>query len=140
MSAGLQVAFQVHFTRGGVGRKQLRAGPVPAVPGVEPTTGTVPRVARLLALAIRLDAQVRQGALRDGATVARLGHVSRARVTQIMNLLNLAPDIQEEILFLRLPVTGGDALYERDLRPIAAEYDWNKQRRLWRALRAEGRP
>src|SRR3712207_3152134 len=32
--------------------------------------------------------------------VARLGHVTRARVTQIMNLLNLAPDIQEAILFL----------------------------------------
>lgn len=43
---------------------------------------------------------------RDHADLPRLGHVTRARVTQIMNLLNLAPDIQGAILFL-LPVKFG---------------------------------
>jgi hypothetical protein len=62
--------------------------------------GRPPRIACLLALAYRFDELVRSGAVRDYAELARLGHVTRARVTQIMNLLNLAPDIQEDILWL----------------------------------------
>jgi hypothetical protein len=42
---------------------------------------------------------IQQGVVKDYADLARLGQVSRARITQIMNLLNLAPDIQEPILF-----------------------------------------
>jgi len=41
---------------------------------------------------------VDQGEMRDYADVARLGYVTRARLTQIMNLLLLAPDIQEALL------------------------------------------
>jgi hypothetical protein len=67
-----------------------------------------PRIACLLALAHRFDELVRLGAVRDYAELARLGHVTRARVTQIMNLLNLAPDLQESILWL--PATLGDHL------------------------------
>ncbi len=59
-----------------------------------------------MALAIKIDDMVRHGELRDYADVARLGHVTRARITQIMNLLNLAPDIQEQIL---LNCARGDA-------------------------------
>ena len=36
------------------------------------------------------------------AELARLGRVSRARITQIMDLLMLAPEIQEEVLHLPL--------------------------------------
>jgi hypothetical protein len=91
----------------------------------------VPRVARLMALAIRLDGLIRSGELPDQATVARLGRVSRARVTQIMNLLFLAPDLQEQLLFLS-PIAGGRAsLLLRDLQPIACELDWRKQREMW---------
>jgi hypothetical protein len=43
---------------------------------------------------------------KDYSQLARLGHVSRAQITQIMNLLLLAPDIQEEILFLPKTVAG----------------------------------
>lgn len=46
---------------------------------------------------------------RDYADLARLGHVTRPRLTQIMELFLLAPDIQEEILFLPA-VTSGDDL------------------------------
>jgi len=76
----------------------------------------------------------------DYAELARLGHVSRARVTQIMNLLNLAPDIQEELLFL--PRTDGSRapIAERHLRPIAAVLDWRKQRRMWKKLLAKRQP
>jgi hypothetical protein len=51
-----------------------------------------------------------------------------------MNLLHLAPDIQEELLFLPLIERGRDALLERHLRPVMAEADWRKQRRMWKEL------
>ncbi len=62
--------------------------------------GRLPRIARLMALAIKFDGMIREGVVTDYADLARLGLVTRARMTQIMNLLNLSPDIQEEILFL----------------------------------------
>jgi hypothetical protein len=89
-----------------------------------------------MALAIRFDGLLRGGVVTDQAELARLGHVSRARMTQIMNLLHLAPDIPEELLFLPLIERGRDSLLERHLRPISAVADWRKQRRLWRELRA----
>jgi hypothetical protein len=65
------------------------------------------------------------------ADLARLGYVSRARITQIMNLLNLAPDIQENILFLPKTTKGRDPIREKDLRPIAAIPYWHRQRKMW---------
>jgi hypothetical protein len=86
-----------------------------------------------MALAIRFDELIRTGAVRDQAELARLGRVSRARLTQIMNLLNLAPDIQEQILLGALPPTR-ERVTERALRQISAEMNWRKQRQMWRAL------
>jgi hypothetical protein len=94
----------------------------------------VPRVARLLALAHRLDRLVRQGAIADYATLARLGHVSRARISQILNLSCLAPDIQEAILFLPAAVRGRDPIRLGQLLPVAKLLDWGQQRLLWRKL------
>ena len=88
------------------------------------------RVACLLALAHRFDAMVASGTVKDYAEVARLGHVTRARVTQIMNLLNLAPEIQEHLLWL--PSERGRDVTERHLRRIAAEVRWDRQRDLFR--------
>ena len=61
----------------------------------------------------------------------RLGHVTRARLTQIMNLLCLAPDIQEALVCMPRTVSGRDAITEKQLRPIAAMVDWRRQRRMW---------
>ena len=80
----------------------------------------------------RFEKLVRDGVVADYAELARLGHVTRARVTQIMNLLHLAPDIQEAILLLPAVARGKDPLTERVLRPIAAVPNWNAQRQLWR--------
>jgi hypothetical protein len=90
----------------------------------------VPRIARLLALAIRMEGLIQERVIRDYAAGSRLGWVTRARMTQIMKLLNLAPDIQEQILFLP-PVRG---LNERNLRPISNLIDWDEQRRLFAGL------
>jgi hypothetical protein len=69
-----------------------------------------------------------------GGMLARLGHVGRARLTQIMDLLCLAPDIQEAVLFLPTVDRGGQAIAEKQLRPIAAVPSWSKQRQSWRRL------
>jgi hypothetical protein len=91
---------------------------------------SVPRIARLMALAIRFDRLLRAEEFRDYAELARLGRVTRARMTQIMKLLDLAPDIQEQVLFL--PSLKG--LNERNLRPIVSRIDWNEQRRMFQKL------
>jgi hypothetical protein len=90
----------------------------------------VPRIARLVALAIRFERLVREERVQDYAELARLGKVTRARMTQIMKLLDLAPDIQEQLLFLP-PVRG---LTERSLRPVVTEIDWREQRRLFQKI------
>ena len=74
----------------------------------------IPRITRLMALAIKFEAMVERGEVRDYADLARLGYVTRARVTQIMNLLNLAPDIQQALL----DGDGGLRLTERDTRDV----------------------
>ena len=114
------------FDRGRHGSKVLKLGE--ATPPA-PRRGRVPRVARLLALAHRFEKLIRDGEVRDYADLARLGHVTRARLSQIMDLL-LAPDIQEAILFLPAVASGVDPMRERQLRQIVTVLDWAKQRRM----------
>ena len=125
MSVTLKRDF--HVSRHEKGRKRLESGELATV------GHGAPRVAKLLALAIRFDQLVSDGVVANYAELARLGRVSRARMTQIANLLNLAPDIQEEILFLDAAESGLEPITERELRPIAAAADWRKQLRMWRA-------
>ena len=90
------------------------------------------RIARILALAHRLDELARSAAVRDHGELARLGHVSPARICQFMTLLHLAPAIQEYLLFLTtaetIPVT------EHALRKIAREPRWDRQRAVFQSL------
>lgn len=66
--------------------------------------------------------------------LATFGHITTARMTQIMALLNLAPDIQEEILFLPLTRRGHDAIGESDIHSLVATFDWQVQRRKWKKV------
>ncbi|HOO51068.1 MAG TPA: hypothetical protein PLK94_07265, partial [Alphaproteobacteria bacterium] len=77
---------------------------------------------------------VDKGAIRDYAEIARLTGLTRARVTQIMNLNLLAPRIQEEILFMPRIHSGHDPITERDLRSITQEPLWDKQLKKWQIL------
>jgi hypothetical protein len=138
MSGGLTIQRQVHFRQGRGSRKVLAKGTPPVPRAVE--QGRVPRISRLMALAIRFDHLIKSGQVPDQADLARLGHVTRARVTQIMNLLDLAPDIQEAILFLPRTFRGCDPIREHMLRPIAAVLDWRKQRVMWKDLGGARRP
>ena len=94
-----------------------------AVPAPEP----VPRIARLLALAHKFQGMLDRGDVASMADLARVGRVSRARITQILDLLMLAPEIQEAILFGELDV----AL--RQLLGIVHEIAWDHQRAVARA-------
>jgi hypothetical protein len=113
------------------GTKSLVAEPLAAR---ELPPGRIPRLARLLALAHKFEGLLRQEIIADYATLALLGQVSRARVTQILNLLHLAPDIQEGILFLPATVQGRDPISLRQVQPITQALDWRCQRVLWRKL------
>jgi hypothetical protein len=88
-----------------------------------------------MALAIKFQDMVDRGEVRDYADLARLGYVSRARVTQVMNLLNLAPDIQEEILFLSIACGGSNTLNEPMLRRVSSLPVWPNQRSRFIVLR-----
>jgi hypothetical protein len=104
-------------------------------PAPAPASARVPRIARLMALALRLEALVQEGTVGSYAELARLGHVSRARLSQILSLLYLAPDLQEQLLFWERPRRGRAPLSLRHVLPITAVLDWQEQRRRWRQLR-----
>ena len=137
MSGSLEFEVPVHLVAGCRGRKRIREGKAPKRPKVP--KGRFPRVSRLMALVIHFDELIRRGDLEDYSEIARLGHVTPARVAQIMCLLLLAPDIQEGLLFLPRTVKGRDRFREREVLRIAAEADWQAQRAFWSELSKEAR-
>jgi len=127
----LTVTKKIHFSLANKGRREIRPGPAPVR---DTPSARVPRVARLMALAIKFDRMIADGLVRDQAEIAAVGHVTRARVTQIMNLLSLAPDIQEAILHLPPVTSGKDPITETHLREIVVEHNWSRQRKMWAQL------
>ena len=100
-----------------------------------PPAPRIPRIARLMALAIHYDKKLRTGEITDAATLAMLSHVTQPRMTQILSLTLLAPDIQEELLHLPAAESGREPIHEKVLRPIVTEVDWRRQRMLWSKLK-----
>ncbi|HZU28992.1 MAG TPA: recombinase family protein [Bryobacteraceae bacterium] len=96
--------------------------------------GCVPRISRLMALALRLEELLRTRATGSEAELARAGNVTRSRIRQILNLLDLAPDIQEQLLFLPRSANGRDSITEQELRRITTEPDWERQRTTFAEL------
>ena len=101
-------------------------------PESKPPVAVVPRISKLMALAIHFERLLRDGEVSDVKELARLCHVTQPRISQILALNMLAPEIQEELLFLPEVTAGRPAVQERMLRPIAAEPDWGRQREMWR--------
>ena len=102
----------------------------PPAPPQEPVRRPA-RVARMLALSHRLEAAIERGEYRDRADAARQLGFTRARITQLLDLTLLAPDIQEAVLELEA-VDGVEPLSERALRVVVRCEKWNGQRAAWR--------
>lgn len=105
-------------------------------PPAEPEPPRIPRITRLMALAIKFQDMVDHGEVSDYADLARLGFVTRARLTQIMNLLLLAPDIQASLL---MQDAAGEGIPERLIRPLVAVPMWDHQRLLWHEVAGQAR-
>jgi hypothetical protein len=86
-----------------------------------------------VALALKFQDLLSDGTVRNHVELARLGHVTRTRVCQIIRLTNLAPAIQEALLFLPKTLTGRDRITEKRLRPIASLLDWEVQIQRFRS-------
>ena len=132
MSEPLIIEADFHLDRTRAGRKEIRLGDASEAELLP--VGRLPRVTRLLALAHRFEQLLANGIAKDYAELAELGQVTRARVTQIMNLLLLAPDIQEAILFMPLVERGRDPVTMKQLQPVALTLNWIDQRKRWGQL------
>jgi hypothetical protein len=102
-----------------------------------PAPSRIPRVTRLMAVAIKFQDMVDRGEVRCYADLARLGYVTRARLTQIMNLLLLAPEIQESLLDYIDPKYSKFAITERNLREVSRTVTWVNQRQLLSQIRPD---
>jgi DNA invertase Pin-like site-specific DNA recombinase len=121
-------------TRAAVATRRAQvATPREAKVAVSPT----PRISRLLALALKMERMLERGAVHQYSELARLGQVSTARITQIMNLLHLAPDIQEQILSPDTPLSW---LRESTVRKLSSIVLWSEQRTRWLELLAASSP
>jgi hypothetical protein len=137
------IRIPVRLTRGRGNRLVIQERTIDLASTPAPDTGglshsdRVPRISRLMALAIHIDELVRSGEIKDYAEAARLGNITRARMSQITNLLMLSPEIQEWLLFLTPTARGRDPVVEQTLRPACTERSWLRQRRVLESVVAD---
>jgi hypothetical protein len=130
--------IQAKFETYRAARGQNRIGPPRTAK--RPPVPKVPHIAKLMALAIRLDHLLESRQIKDQAELARTACITRARVTQILNLTNLAPDIQRAILELPPALDSVPYLREKEVRSIAIEPNWINQRKAWKRLISQRSP
>lgn len=121
----ITVHKKLSITNVNKGRKKLKPKREPAS---EPLA-QVPRISRLMALAIKYQGMLDRGEVSGITELARLCHVTQPRMSQILNLNLLAPEIQEELLFNQLFETAKPTVHEKKLRAVCAQTDWSVQRR-----------
>ena len=116
--------------------RQIQRNPGKLAAVIEPTVrqGAIPRIVRALALAIHFQQMIERGEVRTYTGLARLAAVSKERISQLMMLNWLAPDLQDAVL--RLPPTFGGrfAISEATLRGVAKQPEWREQRARWEEL------
>lgn len=123
----ITVSQTITLTKSNKGRKRIQAGD--AVVPVRPR-GSIPRISRLMALAIKYQGMLDRGEVSGVTELARLCHVSQPRMSQILNLNLLSPSVQEKILFLPEQTVGKPTIHERALRMACTVIDWESQSRL----------
>jgi hypothetical protein len=124
----VEIQFRLHATARPPGGRE----PSDAPPS---RSGRLPRVAQVMALAIQFQDMIQRGEARDYADLARLGCLTRERMSQIMELVWLAPDIQQEILEFPPSGTARFPISEVAVRKIASPLSWNEQRDAWQLLK-----
>jgi hypothetical protein len=113
-------------------RDVYRTAPSAAPPmAFAPKHGQLPRITQVLALAIQFREMLDRGEARNYADLARLGCVCRERISQVMALTWLAPDIQTAVLRLTEVPGGRFSVGESAIRGIAQTPLWDEQRRKW---------
>jgi hypothetical protein len=132
MSKPVSVDFQFSIKQRGRGAKKRIVEGAAQSDESKPALEPIPRISRYMALAIHFEDLVRQGVVTDYADLARLGHVTRARVTQIMNLRLLAPEIQEELLFCEKEGDDCIPIQLKSLQVLATINSWRTQRQQWK--------
>lgn len=131
----LNIQFAFRPKRRAAGRPAQEnngVGPVSA-----PPPGRAPRISQVLALAIQFQEMLRLGEAQDCADLARLGGLTRERISQIMKFNWLASDLQLEILHLNQAPGERFPVSEVAVRRIAQHLSWIEQRALWRKLLAK---
>jgi len=112
------------------GRKARATDSAITTPKPTPAAPTTPsRAAQMLALAHHVERLIEAGDVQSVATIARTLGLTRARLTQVMQLLLLAPEIQEQILL------GQIHCGERRLRPVVKAAAWAEQSKIGNQLR-----
>ena len=139
------VTYKFEVTRGSKGSKRIAPAttaqqeatpPAPLRPVLDQSS--IPKLTRLLVLGHHLDRLVRDGVVRDYTQLARLTGLSKARVTQILNLTMLPPDIQLEVLLLDSADARKHRVFEKTAARLAAAHcDWNDQRAAWNSARKQ---
>jgi hypothetical protein len=135
MSKPVSVDFQFAIKQRGRGAKKRIVEGASQSDEPKPALERIPRISRYMALAIHFEDLIRQGVVTDYADLARLGHVTRARVTQVMNLRLLAPEIQEQLLFMETTVAPVELIQLKWLQAVATDFNWEGQRKHWKSLR-----
>ena len=121
----ITVHKKLSITNANKGRKKLKPKREPAS---EPLA-KVPRISRLMALAIKYQGMLDRGEVSGITELARLCHVTQPRMSQILNLNWLSPAIQEQLLFLPSRDNRKPYLHEKMLRPLSSEIDWITQQK-----------
>ena len=123
--------IQAKFQTSTVERGQQRVtAPKKPRPARQPRT---PHITKLMALAIRLEELLATGQVKDQAEIASTAGITHAGVTQIMNLNNLAPSTQADILNFPQSELETPQIIEREIGQIAKVFDWTSQKRHWEA-------
>src|SRR5215469_18027591 len=114
---------------------RTKLGTVINSPDARPAEGRLRQITRVPALAIHFDEMIRRGQVKDFADIGRLSCLCRERVSQMMRLNYLAPDIQMELLYLPPVPRGRFPISETDVPKIANLLSWHDQREQWRQLK-----
>lgn len=123
----ITVHQKLSLTKTHRGRTQVEARPEEEP--VKPTS-SIPRISRLMALAIKYRGMLDRGEISGVTELARFCHVTQPRMTQILNLNLLCPVIQEQLFFLPRGESGKPAIHEKALRSVCRSTDWQTQKNL----------